>query len=444
MACLENGHFRVIRTAVIGAGWAGATTALILARAGVSVTVFEASKVAGGRARRIDHDDRVFDNGQHLLLGAYGRSISMIESLHTRADDVLLRLPLTLRSAPSSRVPLGMIAPDISAPLHLLAAIAGASGLSTTDKMKTIWWAKRHLGNHSVSRDLTVAELIADQPEAVRKLLWEPLCVAALNTLAESASAAVFIEVLRRAFTSHSHASDLLVPRVNLSALLPEPALAEVSARGHEVFHSTPVVAVMQDDSGVAVEMRSGSKRFDCAVIATGPQHVSRLLATDPAAEPIVRALHDVHYEPITTLHFEFVCTSPNVDITNPMLMLDGEPGQWLFWQRQANGHWRASVVISAHHRDDESVGLSSKALAQLRRSYQLPNPVWFRTITEKRATYACTPSQARSLAALPKQAGKLLFAGDWCVPELPATLEAAVISGENAATKIISGAMHG
>lgn len=434
----------MIRTAVIGAGWAGATAALVLARAGISVTVFEATRVAGGRARKVDHNGRIFDNGQHLLLGAYDRSIAMVDSLHPSGDDVLQRLPLTLCTAPASGIPLRMAAPDLPAPLHLLAAIGSASGLSIADKLKTISWAKRHLGNQSVAPDMTVADLISDQPGAVRHLLWEPLCVAALNTPATTASATVFVAVLRRAFNSHSHASDLLVPRVNLSALLPEPALAEISARGHGVFFSSPVIAVTQADSGVTVTTTAGAQTFDRVVIATAPQHIGRLLATEPAATPIERVLSDFDYEPITTLHFEFVCISPGVDTSTPMLMLDGEPGQWLFWQRQVNGHWRASVVISAHHREDNDLDLPSAVLAQLRRGYQLPNPVWFRTVTEKRATYACTPAQTRLLATLPKQIGRLLFAGDWCVPELPATLEAAVISGENAATTIIDGLRHG
>ena len=38
-------------------------------------------------------------------------------------------------------------------------------------------------------------------------------------------------------------------------------------------------------------------------------------------------------------------------------------------------------------------------------------------------------PQQRRMLQALPAQIGCIYFAGDWCVPELPATLESAVLS---------------
>jgi predicted NAD/FAD-dependent oxidoreductase len=163
---------------------------------------------------------------------------------------------------------------------------------------------------------------------------------------------------------------------------------------------------------------------------------VSRLLDRDPVAQTVARVLDALHYEPITTLHFEFAWTTPTATIG--MLMLDGNPGQWLFWQQLANGQWRASVVISAHHRLQSEDRLVSQALSQLRHSYRLPIPTWQLVITEKRATYACTPKQRRLLATLPKQIGNLHFAGDWCFPELPATLEAAVISGDHAAQRIL------
>ena len=40
------------KTAIIGGGWAGLAAAVELASAGVDVTLFEAAKQLGGRARR--------------------------------------------------------------------------------------------------------------------------------------------------------------------------------------------------------------------------------------------------------------------------------------------------------------------------------------------------------------------------------------------------------
>ena len=61
------------KIAIIGAGWAGLAAAAQLSTQAL-VTVFEASKQAGGRARGLKNSNSDFvqtDNGQHLLLGAY-------------------------------------------------------------------------------------------------------------------------------------------------------------------------------------------------------------------------------------------------------------------------------------------------------------------------------------------------------------------------------------
>ena len=433
------------RIAVVGAGWAGAVAALTLARAGIHVTVFEANTIAGGRARAVEKAGHIFDNGQHLLLGAYARSLALIDSLHADVNVAYLRLPLTLRSAPCVVSALSLTAPKLPAPMHLLFAILGAKGLSVAEKIAAATWAARHLRGGQPERKTTVSELVATQPERVRYLLWEPLCIAALNTPPETASATVFVEVLRRAFTGDARASDLIIPRVNLTALLSGPALFEVATHGGEIRLGSYVIAVGLADAGATVTLRDESTHeFEYVIVATGPQHVPRLLANVPRASTLTASLLKLAYEPITTLYFDFACVGLGVTEHMPMLMLDGSPGQWLFWQSLANGHWRASIVISADHRSGDESSLLTAALAQLRASYSLPESVWQFAVTEKRATYACTPEQTELLSDLPKRIERLLFAGDWCAPELPATLEAAVISGERAAQQILSEIRHG
>ncbi len=431
------------RVAVIGAGWAGATAALVLARSGVHVAVFEANSIAGGRARVVEKAGRTFDNGQHLLLGAYSRSLAMIDSLHavgTTKAAPYLRLPLSLRSAPQVAPSISLDAPRLPAPLHLLAAIITASGLSLAEKFAAARWAMRFLRGVAPETSATVAHLIETQPARVRGLLWEPLCIAALNTPPQAASAKAFVDVLKRSFTGDARGSDLIIPQSNLTALLPEPALAAVRALGGAVRLGTYVTSIVITTTGATVSLRGQpTQEFDFVVVSTGPQHLPRLLSEIPAASAVSDSLRELTYEPITTLHFDFSHRGPGQNKQSPMCMLDGAPGQWVFWHPLPNGHWRASVVISADQRSGDEASLVGATLSQLKRSYSLPAPTWQFVITEKRATYACTPAQCRILSDIPKHIGRLFFAGDWCAPELPATLEAAVISGERAAQKIIS-----
>ncbi len=67
------------RVAVIGGGYAGLAAAAELASRDIPVTVFEASRVLGGRARRVEIDGKRLDNGLHILLGAYRETLRLID-----------------------------------------------------------------------------------------------------------------------------------------------------------------------------------------------------------------------------------------------------------------------------------------------------------------------------------------------------------------------------
>ncbi|MGH8745694.1 MAG: FAD-dependent oxidoreductase, partial [Burkholderiales bacterium] len=86
------------RVAIVGAGYAGMACAVTLAAQGVPVTVYESGPVAGGRARRIASQGEPLDNGQHVLIGAYGTLFGLMRRVGV-PNEALLRMPLELRYA---------------------------------------------------------------------------------------------------------------------------------------------------------------------------------------------------------------------------------------------------------------------------------------------------------------------------------------------------------
>src|SRR6187402_3348699 len=119
--------------AVIGAGWAGCAAAVELAAAGHKITLYESSRTLGGRARAVDINDKLLDNGQHILLGAYSETLRMLQLVGVDADKALLRLPLQMRY-PSNSDGMDFVAPRLPAPFHLIAALLRSKGLTGDDK----------------------------------------------------------------------------------------------------------------------------------------------------------------------------------------------------------------------------------------------------------------------------------------------------------------------
>ena len=157
------------------------SAAVELARAGRPVVVFESARELGGRARRVRAHDHLVDNGQHILLGAYAQTLALLSTVHGAGCEakLLLRRPLHLEQPHEFR----FAAPRLPAPVHLAVALASAKGLSVRDRLATVAFMQRLRRNRfRCPPSMSTAELLKQQPGAAVRLLWTPLCIAALNT----------------------------------------------------------------------------------------------------------------------------------------------------------------------------------------------------------------------------------------------------------------------
>ncbi len=428
------------RIAVIGGGYAGFAAAVTLAKGGRAVTVFEAAHTLGGRARRIEAYEVAVDNGEHMLLGAYTTLLALLRTVHgPEAERHLLdRRRLCLDEPGVFR----LAAPGLPAPWHLAVALLRARGLSGSERRATIAFVRQlRRDRFRCAPALTVAELLDGQPEAPIRHLWEPLCLAALNTPLGTASAQIFLNVLKAAFARKAGDSDTLMPRVDLSTLYPDAAAAYVVDRGGSIRRSTTVTDVAPRGDHVVVRSGYTDESFAAAVIAVGPHQLPHLLGgaiESPAAAYAVACVEQFSYEPIVTAYLKY---ERPLRLAQPMQKLDGAPGQWLFDRGQLDGpKGLAAVVISTERpgaRQDHPELLHAID-EQLRRVMPgLPPPVWLKVIAERRATYACQAGLSRPLPGV--IAPRLYLAGDYTDPDLPATLEAAARTGVAAAGALLA-----
>jgi hydroxysqualene dehydroxylase len=433
--------------AVIGAGWAGCAAAVELAQRGHRPILFESARTLGGRARHVRVDGRNLDNGQHILLGAYAETLRLMRIAGLDPAKVLLRLPLQLCYPATGGME--FIAPRLPAPLHVLTALLRARGLKRQDKLAlarfptTARWM-----DWKLNTDCTVAELLDrfDQTDNLVRLMWRPLCIAALNTPIERASAQVFLNVLRDSLGARRAASDMLVPRVDLTSLFPQYAAEFIERRGGAVVSGAAVKALRPVGQRWEVDTGNDSGApdhggFDAVIVATQPAQAAFLL--EGLAAPA--GLKELEYEPITTCFLQYGKTAR---LPRPFLALLDRPetrdwGQFVFDRGQLDPAHAGllAVVVSASTEaladgHDALAADLARQLAQAFASPDLARPAWVKVISEKRATFSCTPALARPAneTSLPS----LYLAGDYTAGDYPATLESAVRSGVRAARLII------
>ncbi len=384
---------------VVGAGLAGLACAVAATRAGRHVVLHESAGHAGGRCRSFEDDStgRLIDNGTHLLLGvnqtalAYAGAIGGLASMSCRAP----RFPFA----------------DLTDARRWVLTPAGL--------MSRPWDLIRALGFPALRSDETVAGRLGKSPRFHD--VWEPLCVAALNTAAEESSAPMFARLLRATLAGGAKALRPWLFTKGLSAALVEPALHTLASQGAELRFHHRLTGVAEDrlsfDGG---DVTLGPA--DRAVLALPPWRLERVMANVPSMP--TRAIVNAHFR---------LDEMPALPGGLPYLGTTGGHSQWLSVRDDV-----VSVTVSAADRlaarsADDIAAILWREIAPLLGPANAALPA-HRIVKERRATLAHTPAAISRRWPATTGWPKIHLAGDWLAGPWPCTIEAAVASGLSAA----------
>jgi squalene-associated FAD-dependent desaturase len=416
----------VVDVHVIGAGLAGLATALDLADAGARVALHEAAPQAGGRCRSFADPilEREIDNGGHVVLGANAAVFGYLDRVGARnrligeapASFPFLDLATgeTWAIRPNAGpIPWWIMAPGRRVPGTRPADYAEALNLYFADARETV--ARR---------------LDPDGP--LYKALWEPLCVAALNTDPREAAAKPLARVLAESFGKGEASCRPYLARDGLGKAFVDPALTALQAKGVEMRFGVPLEA-LGAMAGRVTRLRFAAGEIECAktcvVLALPPHACARLLPELPLP---------LETSPIVNAHYR-LAGDAKLPGGHRLLGLIGGTAQWLI----ARGDVVSATVSAA----DDLVERPAEAIAALlwrdvAKALGLPPfPVPpYRTVKERRATLRLTPAM-EALRSGPLTATQNLFlAGDWTQTGLPPTIEGAIRSGRAASRAILQG----
>jgi predicted NAD/FAD-binding protein len=243
------------------------------------------------------------------------------------------------------------------------------------------------------------------------------------------ASAQVLLNVLRDALNRTRADSDMLLPRIDFTALFPQRAADYVERHGGQVCVACGVETIVQKNDGIELVTAQGSHSFSHVICATSPAVAEKLLRPIAALGKTVEQIGNLQHQPIYTVYLQY---RVHIALPHPMLGLHQRFSQWLFDKGQIAGQsGLLAAVISAEgiHQKLSHEELAYKVMTELREEFGFDEqPEWFKVIAEKRATFCCSPDLQRPAqkTALPG----LLLAGDYTAGDYPATLEGAVLSG--------------
>jgi squalene-associated FAD-dependent desaturase len=408
---------------IIGAGISGLAAAVRLANAGYRLCLHEATQQAGGRCRSYfdTATNLTIDNGNHLLLSGNRQAVAYARSIGTEAGLVgpkQAQFPFVdlttgqrwLLDLGDSRLPLwvfdeGRRVPDTSLRDYLAL-------------MPLIWARKRKRVGDAIRCDGTLYDRLV-----------QPLLLAALNVDPPEGSAGLAGAVVRETLLAGGQACRPLIARDGLSAVLVEPAIKLLQAKGASIAFGHEL-----RELAMTGERVFGLQFAADDVIPIGSEDaVIMAVPARPAAALLPDLKTPTKFRAIVNAHFRF---DPPRDMP-PIMGVVGGLVEWLFAFPQ-----RLSVTIS---NGDRLVDMPREELAQAiwrdickAAGVEGELPPW-QIVRERRATFEATPEQNALRPGAVTQLKNLFLAGDWTDTGLPATIEGSVRSGNKAADRVLA-----
>ncbi len=399
---------------VIGAGLAGLSAAIRLTAQGVPVTVYEATRQAGGRCR--SYDDAItgmhIDNGTHLLLSGNHAAISYLQAIGVSPDFASADFDF-IDGATGQRWTLRL--GNGRFPAWIFDSRRRVPGTGLTDYLSLMPLAYS-------SADRPLGDVI-DTDTILYKRLLEPLMLAALNIEPPHGSSQLASTIARETLLRGGQACRPLVFEEGLSSAFVAPALDVLQSRGAAIRFETELHKMTFAPDRIAA-LSFGSETTPLnegeAVILAVPAAAAPNLVPGLTAPDAFRAIVNLHYDFAPPAGTTFMTGAINTE------------AEWIFAFRR-----RISVTISAadrllkEPRDDIAARIWREISGIL--GIDAPLPVW-QLVRERRATFSATPEQNKKRPGAGTRWPNLFIAGDWTDTGLPATIEGAIRSGARAA----------
>ena len=423
---------------VIGGGIAGISAALTAINSGYDVSIIESSNNFGGRINsNYDKETNDFyDNGQHIMVGAYSAFLDIVKLLGAY-DKLYIQEKFEVCYKDSSGItPLKSIL--FNNQLGFLLGLLSFPKLTFVEKLNIIKFVFLIKSNKFIDNNEPFIEILIKYNQSFNaiRILWEPLCLATLNTPIYDASTLVITNVLKQSFFAGGINSKIIIPKVGLSDLI---------QNFEEYFLSK---------GGVII------KNHSLKEVIIENNKISEIKLTKELtlkADYFISALSLNKYNHFFPNNIELL-TSPIISaylwydtdfIDEKFLAVLDKKIQWIFNKRKLGftegvkefaGYY--SIVIS----DANDLFLNSNQelediiISEINELFpQKKTLLKCKIIKEKNATILADTNSIKIKREYKNNINNLYIAGDWNDLGLPSTIETSARSGVNAVKQIIN-----
>jgi hydroxysqualene dehydroxylase len=433
------------RVVVVGGGLAGVRAALSLADSGAQVTLLERRLRLGGLTWSFQRNGVSFDNGQHVFLRCCTAYLGFLDRIGARGAVYLQpRLDIPVLSPDGTRASIKRS--SLRSPLHLASALARYRHLTLEQRFRLAWpaFALSRLNPEDPWLDtLTFGGWLKrhGQSDVAIDRLWNLITLPTLNVQASEASLALAVKVFRTGLLDQADAGDVGWATVPLTELHGDYAARALDEAGVETLYGARVQhVVVHGDGGFEVVTEGQRHRADAVVVTTPPEITQRILP-----EGVLRTDLGLGQSPIVNVHL--VLDRQVTDLA--LAAVVNSPIQFFFDRTSSSGLQSGQCLSISLSAADDYISQSSsqlvrtffaalQALLPIARTARLVDGVVTR---ERAATFRGIPGTAARRPSARTALPGLFLAGAWCDTGWPATMEGAVLSGENAARAVVEDA---
>lgn len=421
---------------IIGGGLSGLSSAVLLSKIGYSVEIIESTPKLGGRTYSLNYNGINVDNGQHILMECYNNTLEYIDIIGSR-DLFEFQKSLSINYVNDRKELFKFKIPKYFYPINSLIGLMTFRLLKVKDRLSILKMLLKLKKNETnIFIDITVHEFLSrnNQSEEVISSFWESLVVSTMNTTTKIASTKMFIDMIKIIFFTDKRSFNIVIPKVDLSKALIDPAIQYLKAKGVQISTSERLLSV-SIEKGKAIQVITNKRTitdFDL-LISSIPEYSLNKVDFINSTQSI--ALPKLKYSPIVTVHVWLNYNPFNEKMYN----LVGSQFDWLF----NHGTHISLVKSNASELVTMDKNLVIKIVfSELKKYFTILSKTEIKSyivLKEKHATFVPDIDSIKQRQSISNLIKNFYICGDWTNTGLPGTIEGAIKSGKLIANEIIS-----